>query len=284
MTLKPTSHAYGREFQLRQAEKYRHRATNHWRQRIDLARNLVERFGLPRLEGKNANDIVVADVGCSIGTFAIEFAKLGYRAFGIDFDPSALTIAAELAREEGVAPEFFCGDVSNWSADHPPIDLAICFDIFEHLHDDELGAFLSAIRQQLSRGGSLVFHTYPTEYDHVFWSRSFVGAPLLPLRHLPAPAFARVTKAYAALIDAALVVTQGETRRERIRLEGHCNPTTPTRLREILERAGFDVVHLETANLYGEQSALGARFRDQPITHRNLFGVAIPSSSFDAPR
>ncbi len=35
------------------------------------------------------------DVGCSIGTFAIEFAAKGYRSFGIDFDQTALDIARD---------------------------------------------------------------------------------------------------------------------------------------------------------------------------------------------
>ena len=106
-----------------------------------MANRLVSQYALPRLGHKSTSDIIVTDVGCSIGTFAIEFAKLGYRSYGVDFDPEALTQARRLCEEEKTHAEFICGDIANWNKQLPPIDIAICFDIFEHLHDDELGSF-----------------------------------------------------------------------------------------------------------------------------------------------
>ena len=273
---KSTSYEYGRDCQMLLLAKYANRNNNHWRIRIELANRLVESHVLPRLETRREENIVVVDVGCAIGTFAIEFAKLGYRSYGIDFDPSAIELARQLAADEGVAPEFICGDVSAWPVDFPAIDIAVCFDIFEHLHDDELGAFLSSVRKQLSPGGALVFHTYPTQYDYIFHCRSYRGWPLLPLARFSQSVFARMVRVYASVVDAFLAFTTGQTYRERIKCNPHCNPTTTERLTDMLNRAGYEVLFLESANLYDSDSPAAKRFRKQPITFRNLYGVAVP--------
>ena len=121
---KSTSYQYGRDCQMRLLEKYKNRNDNHWKIRIELANRLVEQYVFPQLEAKPKSDTVVVDIGCSIGTFAIEFAKRGYKSYGIDFDPAAIEIATHLAADEGVSPEFVCGDVSDWtSASSRPLTL-----------------------------------------------------------------------------------------------------------------------------------------------------------------
>jgi len=271
-TLKATSFDYGPEMQRIQAEKFRNRQDNHWRQRIALGHELVDRHALPRLGGKPPGETVVVDVGCSIGTFAIELAQRGFRTYGVDFDPSGLAIARELAREEGVAPEFVLGDVSAADIALPQIDIAVCFDIFEHLHDDELGSLLQGIRTKLSPRGTLVFHTFPTQYRYLFtWRLRWL---LRPFAALPAGWLERVVRAEAALVDAGLVLATGQTYRDRIRREGHCNPTTRERLRDLLERAGYRILALETAQLYPRLQHELRGFRGKPVADQNLFGAA----------
>lgn len=272
--LKSTSFEYGKTYQLKQAEKYRNRKSNHWRHRIALAQRLVEHHARPRLQGRSNGDIVIVDVGCSIGTFAIEFAKMGYRSYGIDFDESALEIARQLAREEDVSPEFICGDISDWSKKFPSIDVAVCFDIFEHLHDDELGSFLIGIKKQLSKQGSLVFHTYPTQYSHIFFNRrSYVRDLLLPFKHLPPSKFNVVVKAYSCILDIWLLLSKGTTKNESIKLSGHCNPTTTERLADILRRAGYEIIFMKSSNLYESNGSIPLRFPHQFIAHGNIYGV-----------
>ncbi|HDZ61936.1 MAG TPA: class I SAM-dependent methyltransferase [Nitrospirae bacterium] len=276
--IKETSYEYGEACQLRQADKYRSRENNHWKSRINLAHTLVDRYAISRLKGKATSDITVVDVGCSIGTFAIEFAKRGYRSYGVDFDPAALKIADQLSSEENVSPEFICGDIANWENKFPPIDIAVCFDIFEHLHDDELGSLLVSLKKQLSTDGSLVFHTAPTQYDYIFfrkWYR-YLRYPLIPLSFISPTRFTRLVKAYASLVDLALLVVKGETYSESIRSSGHCNPTTLERLTWILKRTGYEIVFIETAQLYDFKKSIAKRFTGQPVTYRNLYGVAVP--------
>lgn len=279
--LKETSFAY-KDYQGKQAEKYRNRANNHWTIRIDLARKLFEKCSLPRLTEKPENEIVVVDVACSIGTFAIEFAKLGYRSFGVDFDSEALKIAEQLAKEEGVNPQFVHADISEWSLNFPKIDVVVCMDVFEHLHDDELGAMLQSLRKQMTEHSSLVFHTFPTQYDYLFnGSKGRYRYPLLPLRRLKPGTFTRIARAYASLLDTYWLLRTGKNRREMIKKKSHCNPLTRERLTDIALRSGFDIEIMQLEQLYPDDlftanPQIQGQFRDQEISYRNLSGVLVP--------
>jgi len=253
---KPTSYQYGKEYQLRRANKYRNRHNSHWKFRVDLAHSLVNKYALPRLVRKKIEDIVIVDV-------------------------EALEIAEQLCAEENVFAEFVQADISDWKQNFPPIDIAICFDIFEHLQDDELGSFLRATRKQLSKEGGLVFHTFPTQYDYIFFSGPYLRLPLVPFRNLSIPRFNRVVKAYASLVDIVYLFKNGSTYKEAIKISRHCNPTTSERLKDILERSGYDIVYMQSSQLYPFKKSVQEQFSKQPITHRNLYGVAVPSASKD---
>ena len=278
---KATSFAYGEQYQREQVEKHRARTTNHWKPRIALAHELIDTYALPRLGAREPRTIKVLDVGCSIGTMAIEMALRGFASYGVDFDVSALTIARQLAAEEGAAVEFFQGDVAEWRPPMGGIDIALCFDIFEHLHDDELGALLQSLRRVLSDRGSLVFYTFPLQYDYLFFSRDVLHWPLLPWRWLSTPAFERVVRAYAAACDTALLLTTGKSYKERIKAHSHCNPTTRARLEDVLQRAGYRIAHIQTGNLYPFKPHVTRRFAGHAVADRHLYGVAYPASPTD---
>ena len=271
--MKQTSATYGTALQQRQLAKYRGRDRNHWGWRIDVARRL--------LGGQEPGSCL--DVGCSIGTFAIELAKDGWDSYGVDFDPEAIAVARLLAEEEGVRATFVCGDVAAWD---PPVelDVALCMDIFEHLHDDELGALLSAVRRRLRPGGRLIFHTHPQQYDYLFaggelpkrvqrvlFAQSI--AMLAPLSWLPPALFSLWTRCVALLVDAELLVTTGKTYREHIVKARHCNPLTRDRLERMPRRAGYEVELIETTTR--QRARFHGLFADQPVAHRNLYGVAV---------
>jgi len=275
-TPKPTSYGYGEAYQLEQAEKHRQRHTNHWRARIALAHDLIDRYALPRLGRVPRGKITTLDVGCSIGTMAIEMSLRGFRSYGVDFDVSALRIARQLAAEEKATVELIEGDVAALGSEAGLVDIAICFDIFEHLHDDELGALLQAIRRSLSDRGSLVFYTFPLQYDYVFFSRNVLHWPLLPFRWLQPHAFERLVRAYAAFLDAGLLLLSGQSYKERIKRKSHCNPTTKARLTDILQRAGYEIAFIDTTSLYPFKTDVVRRFHRHPVAHRNLFGVVYP--------
>lgn len=275
---------YGDAYQRRQAEKYRGRENNHWKIRIDLAFMLARRFALP-MTGKPWHEMSVLDVGCSIGTFAIEFAKVGARTTGVDADETGLDVARELALEQGVRPLFLHADVTELTAQQLEasgaaggFDMVVAFDLFEHLHDDELGVLFGALRRLLAPRGVLIYHTFPAEFDYIFAEREGVLAKaLLPYAHLPDEEFERVTRSYAAWLDAEWIAQGGVAHGTHIEREQHCNPTTPDRLAKLFKRAKLHSLCLERQQLYPCQQPFGAamlqEFVHQPITHRNIFGA-----------
>jgi len=271
--LKQTSAEYGQDYQINQANKYRNRTNNHWQKRIALSFDLVNKYVVKNLN-KSPPESIVVDVGCSIGTFAIEFAKLGYQAFGVDFDPSALDIARQLSQEENVTPKFICGDISEWSdISSSRIDIAICFDIFEHLHDDELGSFLQSVKKALSKNGYLIFHTFPTQYDYIFFSKKYTYWPLIPFKTVRTSRFDKLVKIYSSLLDILLLIINGKTHKDRIKNSQHCNPLTKERLKDIFLRSGFKIICLESSQLYPFKKGTQNIFSKHPISYRSLFGV-----------
>jgi SAM-dependent methyltransferase len=272
-----SAYAYGEGYQREQVEKHRARASNHWRARIALAHSLVDRWAMPRLPGSLPEDRSVLDVGCSVGTMAIEFALRGFRAAGVDFDSTALGIGQQLCQEERVSVEFFQGDVADWQCmGGRPLDIVLCFDIFEHLHDDQLGSMLQSIRRNMSPSGTLVFYSFPLQFDYLFFSRDFLSWPLWPFRWLGPQRFERVARAYAALLDAGLLLVTGTTYKERIKNLSHCNPTTRARLEDVLQRAGFEIAHIETTNIYSDKPHISRRFAGQTVADRQVYGAAYP--------
>ena len=204
---KNTSFAYGQEYQEDQVIKHRQRHSNHWKPRIELAHNLVDVWVLPRFSDRTVNELSALDVGCSIGTIAIEMALRGFKTNAVDFDSSAIEIAKLLCTEEEVNVEFYIGDVAEWESSdgNELVDVAFCFDIFEHLHDDELGSMLQSIRRHLSNDGALVFYTFPLQYDYIFYSRNIISWPLWPFRWLSQNGFSRVVRTYALIADVFLM-------------------------------------------------------------------------------
>lgn len=285
--VKPTSYQYGQLHQDQLAGYYREskRAAddNPEYLRVELVRDLVEEARRQLLGGAAPRDLVVVDVGCSIGTFAIELSKLGYRSIGVDFDESALEHAREFNRQEGTSAEFLNMDISNWEEGLPAVDVAVCADIFEHLHDDELGAFLVGLKRALSPRGCLVFHTLPGEYDFLFWRsrKNQLDLPwvMRPFAVLPNEAFSRMVRIAALSYDILRIALtkQGQTHKESIKRTGHPNPLTPARLTDILERSGYVLERMATT-IWPCQVA--PRYRDlflsRQILHRSIYGIAVP--------
>jgi SAM-dependent methyltransferase len=251
------------------------------RQTHGLIRDLIEEA--QARQARRKEDTVVVDVGCSVGTFAIECSKMGFRSFGVDFDKSAIELARQLNAEEGASAEFHQMDVSDWGRRFPLINIAVCADIFEHLHDDELGSLLMSLRKNLSGDGFLVFHTAPQEFDYIFWRKSgdtgLVRLPWVfrPFKWLSDEHFTRLTRIAALALDIWLVGTRGATYKEHIKAADHPNPLTRSRLSDILNRAGYDIVSMASRTSEEQMDPKHkAFFQNRTVTHRSLYGLARP--------
>ncbi len=255
-----------------QLEKFRNRQTNHWQHHIRLAKQLVADHA-PHPPAS------LLDLGCSIGTFALEFALDGYDTIGLDFDPKALEQGRELAKELGCEPKWVCEDAGSFSL-REKVDIVVCFDLLEYLNDDIIVNTLSCIRKNLKHGGAFIFHTFPTQYDHVFYKRALTCLPLIPFRSLSEKNFETLVRRYSNFLDIFYLLRYGKTHKGFIAKRVHPNPLSMERLRSFLEDADFEIKHLEMSldsinPLKPGQGVLAKKFfARQPVALCSLWGIA----------
>jgi ubiquinone/menaquinone biosynthesis C-methylase UbiE len=117
---------------------------------------------LPPLEGR-----AFLDIGCGMGTFAIEAAKKGATSTGLDMMPQALSAARRVAlKEHATTAHFVQGDAVRMPLPDSSIDVALAADLTEHLDDTTLDGMLRATARVLRPGGTLVLYT--PESSHIF--------------------------------------------------------------------------------------------------------------------
>jgi len=146
------------------------------------------------------------DIGCGAGATSIALAQArpGLSVTGVDICAALVGVARE--RAEGMANlSFFVGDVIDWLAAAPPVDLLVS----RHgvmFFDDPIAGFV-ALRRGMKPGGRLVFSCF-REAARNAWAEDFIaavtGAPLtLPEGYAPGPfAFADLDYTRAMLAAA----------------------------------------------------------------------------------
>ena len=160
------------------------------------------------------------------------------------------------------------------------MDIVVCFDLLEHLSDDVIANSLSCIRKNLEPGGVFIFHTFPTQYDHIFYKGKLTCLPLIPFRSLPDKNFQTVVRRYARFLDVFYLMRYGKTHKGVIAKSVHPNPLSIERLKSFLEDAGFDDIRIEMGldsvnPLKPEQGRLAKKyFKEQPAALRSLWGSA----------
>ncbi len=274
---------YSEHYAFKQLKKYRDRDQNHFSTHIKLAKKLVSHFekNAPKIEQQtnSGKSLKILDLGCSIGTFALEFAKDGYQTMGLDFDATSLKIAEEVAQEDNLKIQWVQADATDFQLPEK-VDVVICFDLLEHLEDDMIHKMFSCIVKNLNPGGAFIFHTFPTEYDHIFYKNNYLAIPMLPFVFLPAKAFDGILWLYDKFFDLAYWLKKGETYRARIRKTVHPNPLTEKRLLEMLRNHGFLIEELELkldeVNPLKPGQGLFAKkyLTRQPIVMRSIYGCA----------
>lgn len=263
---------YSSKYVKDQLEKFRNRHNNHWVNHISLAKRLVSKYApLP--------PAYLVDLGCSIGTFALEFALDGYDTIGLDFDAKALEQGRKLAKELGCSPRWVCGDAGAFSL-RKKVDTIVCFDLLEHLDDNVIAKLLECVRDSLKSGGTFVFHTFPTTHDHIFYKRFFTCLPLIPFRSLSKRNFEILVSWYAGFLDLFYLLRYGKTHKGVISKTVHPNPLSKERLQCFIKNAGLDIIHfdmsLDSVNpLKPGQGVLAKKFfANQPVALRSIWGVA----------
>jgi SAM-dependent methyltransferase len=98
----------------------------------------------------------VLDVPCGEGRHSVELARRGFVPVGIDFNPVALDVGRQRAREQGVDVTFVEGDARTFTVEQP-CDAAICFfGSFGYFSDDDNLRFAQRIAEALRPGGQFL--------------------------------------------------------------------------------------------------------------------------------
>jgi len=226
----------------------------------------------------------ILDVGCAVGGHAMEFARRGHNAWGIDILSCMIERGQELAESLELSErcQLMTGDIRQLERYYEPhfFDTVVANDIFEHLNDSCLMEMLRGIKHVLRPGGTLVIQTSPGL--HYYWfepDRWKMLLLLVPFAWLPDRAFS----AYVRGLDRWYVK---KLRHEPVQFyrheHGHINCMDPIHLRRLLEQAGL--CHIRTFAVHAhpgykdegclKKSWLKWLFGKKSIACRNVFGIA----------
>jgi cyclopropane fatty-acyl-phospholipid synthase-like methyltransferase len=125
-----------------------------------LSRRLSAAFAVASVEP----GMRVLDVGCGRGEILRHCARLGARAYGIDYADVAVRMSREVARVEAAAIGVYRSDAKHLPYPRETFDRVLIFDVVEHLYPWELDAALREVRRVLRPGGMVAVHTAPNRW------------------------------------------------------------------------------------------------------------------------
>lgn len=97
----------------------------------------------------------VLDAGCGIGLNTFLAARKGFTVFGIDNDPQKISIANNMLKKSQFNNiQFTIGDITKIKPPSNLYDCVICFEVLEHIEDDEKA--LKSISRVIKENGSLL--------------------------------------------------------------------------------------------------------------------------------
>lgn len=103
----------------------------------------------------------ILDVGCGVGTFAFHSAKLGARAYGIDYSRESVNVANELCVRFGVKQNtrFILGSAITLPFKNACFDKIVSADFIEHITLKEKEELVKEIYRVLKPQGFVVVFT-----------------------------------------------------------------------------------------------------------------------------
>ena len=262
---------YDEIFVERQLQKYTHSDRNFWRLKLQSIADLTG-----QLEGQR-----ILDLGCGVGTCAIEYGMRGNQTIGVDYTFQAVQAGQELSRSKGLAATNFCvGDVSTLPFHNHTFDGIIASDIFEHLVPEVLDRTVGECARVLKPGGRLYVMTWPTRYRYIFNSRVFLAC-VVPLFWLPQ----RWLKAYVRFLDRTIVQWY-HTWRHRMTHDAyrlasiHPNPLAKEDLEALVRKHRFASAKLFLQELYGQEGRVRALivkrfFQDCEYAKSGLYAICV---------
>jgi SAM-dependent methyltransferase len=95
------------------------------------------------------------DLGCGTGNYSRYLSKKGFTVIGIDISPSAIRIAKENARENGVMCDFIVADVLH-AGDllQGTFDFAFDWEVLHHVFPQKRKRYIESVFRLLNPGGT----------------------------------------------------------------------------------------------------------------------------------
>ncbi|MHB8482092.1 MAG: class I SAM-dependent methyltransferase [Nitrospiria bacterium] len=110
------------------------------------------------------------DLGCGEGRHSFLFQKSGFKAVGVDYQPSALEKALRRSRafKGGVssAPHFLAADIFNLPFLPKQFDVILDYGCFHHIRKRDFQTYLGILFEMLKPGGFYILSCFSTGYKH----------------------------------------------------------------------------------------------------------------------
>lgn len=118
------------------------------------------------------------DIGCGRGELVIYLARLGKRAYGIDYSPAAIRICQEILRSEKKSvrtlAKFQSANCTNLPFENNTFQCVFLMDIVEHLTLRQLKLTLKEANRVLKSQGVLIVHTNNKYFEKI--TKLFIAA------------------------------------------------------------------------------------------------------------
>jgi SAM-dependent methyltransferase len=106
----------------------------------------------------------VLDLGCGEGYGSALLSRDALEVVGFDYSPAAISHATQTYGSRNL--RFECGDARSLNFDSGQFDVVACFELIEHIQDDQ--TLLAAAARVLRPGGRLILSTPNALVDRLF--------------------------------------------------------------------------------------------------------------------
>ena len=233
-----------------------------------MADRIVRIFGRHRIE-----PALVLDLGCGTGSLALAMMARGYDLIGVDKSPDMLGCAAEKASEAGRELLLLQQDITSFELYGTVGAVLATMDVLNHVTDKrKLFRTFKLVRNYLDPGGLFLFD---------------LNSPYKLSCLLPGQTFYQVDEAVTWLwnsgwdkrrsvctFDLTFFFSDGEGRYVRQDDMQEERAWEPGEIRELLERAGLELLSLQDGETFRKPG---------PESERLLFVARRPMNGFASP-
>ena len=101
----------------------------------------------------------VLDLGCGVGIFSLELAKMDVQVVGLDYSEESINICRKLSDGLNIPVEFTLADATSTGLPSSTFDVVYCADLVEHLYPEVFGRLIGETKRILKVGGKLIIWT-----------------------------------------------------------------------------------------------------------------------------